>query len=107
MPAVENAHTCTTQIKQGEFWTAKQRYGHSIHEISYRACYKPQLPAYFIKRYAEPGQLIYDPFMGRGTTLIEAKLLRPMWLAVVRHQHCCALMKTLATNVSKQPHQLC
>ena len=75
MPAVENAHTCTTQIKQGEFWTAKQRYGHSIHEISYRACYKPQLPAYFIKRYAEPGQLIYDPFMGRGTTLIEAKLL--------------------------------
>ena len=75
MPAVESAHTCTTQIKQGEFWTAKQRYGHSIHEISYRACYKPQLPAYFIKRYAEPGQLIYDPFMGRGTTLIEAKLL--------------------------------
>ena len=75
MPAVENAHTCTTQIKQGEFWTAKQRYGHSIHEVSYRACYKPQLPAYFIKRYAEPGQLIYDPFMGRGTTLIEAKLL--------------------------------
>ena len=75
MPAVENAHTCTTQSKQGEFWTAKHRYGHSIHEISYRACYKPQLPAYFIKRYAEPGQLIYDPFMGRGTTLIEAKLL--------------------------------
>lgn len=75
MPAVESAHTCTTQIKQGEFWTAKQRYGHSIHEISYRACYKPQLPAYFIKRYAETGQLIYDPFMGRGTTLIEAKLL--------------------------------
>ena len=62
-------------IKQGAFWTAKQRDGHSIHEISYRAFYKPQLPAYFIQRYAEPGQLIYDPFMGRGTTLIEAKLL--------------------------------
>lgn len=61
-------------IKQGEFWTAKQRDGHSIHEVSYRACYKPQLPAYFIERYATPGQWIYDPFMGRGTTLIEAKL---------------------------------
>ncbi len=61
-------------IKQGEFWTAKQRDGHSIHEVSYRACYKPQLPAYFIDRYAEPGECIYDPFMGRGTTLIEAKL---------------------------------
>jgi len=65
----------TAPIKQGEFWTAKQRDGHSIHEVSYRACYKPQLPAYFIERYAEPGQLVYDPFMGRGTTLIEAKLL--------------------------------
>ena len=74
MPAIENTRSCKTPIKQGEFWTAKQRYGHPIHEISYRACYKPQLPA-FIKRYAKPSQLIYDPFMGRGTTLIEAKLL--------------------------------
>lgn len=64
----------TAPIKQGEFWTAKQRDGHSIHEVSYRACYKPQLPAYFIDRYATPGEWIYDPFMGRGTTLIEAKL---------------------------------
>ena len=75
MPTIDNARSYDTPIKQGEFWTAKQRYGHSIHEVSYRACYKPQLPAYFIKRYAKPSQLIYDPFMGRGTTLIEAKLL--------------------------------
>ena len=31
-----------------EFWTAKQRQANSIHEISYRACYKPQLPNIFI-----------------------------------------------------------
>ncbi|MDE0089650.1 MAG: DNA methyltransferase, partial [Candidatus Poribacteria bacterium] len=57
-----------------EFWTAKQRAGHSIHEISYRACYKPQLPAFFIKKFCEPESVVYDPFMGRGTTLIEAQL---------------------------------
>lgn len=57
-----------------EFWTAKQRAGHSIHEISYRACYKPQLPAYFITKYCRPDSVVYDPFMGRGTTLIEAQL---------------------------------
>lgn len=60
--------------KIGEFWTAKQRDGHSLHEISYRACYKPQLPGYFIEQYAPPGSVVYDPFMGRGTTLLEAKL---------------------------------
>ena len=75
MPIIENTRSGKTPIKHGEFWTAKQRCGHPIHEISYRACYKPQLPAYFIKRYAKPGQFVYDPFMGRGTTLIEAKLL--------------------------------
>jgi DNA modification methylase len=75
MPTIENTRPSIIPIKQGEFWTAKQRYGHPIHEVSYRACYKPQLPGYFIKRSAEPGQLVYDPFMGRGTTLIEAKLL--------------------------------
>ncbi len=31
-----------------EFWTSKQRAAHSLHEISYRACFKPQLPRFFI-----------------------------------------------------------
>src|SRR5580765_5199164 len=58
-----------------EFWTAKQRQAHSLHEISYRACFKPQLPRFFIERLTRPGEVVYDPFMGRGTTLVEAALM--------------------------------
>jgi SAM-dependent methyltransferase len=58
-----------------EFWTSKQRAGHPLHEISYRACFKPQLPRFFIDRLTKPGDVVYDPFMGRGTTLLEAALL--------------------------------
>jgi hypothetical protein len=58
-----------------EFWTAKQRQASSLHEVSYRACFKPQLPRFFIERLTGPGDVVYDPFMGRGTTLIEAALL--------------------------------
>ncbi|MFO1477843.1 MAG: DNA methyltransferase [Verrucomicrobiota bacterium] len=58
-----------------EFWTARQRQAHSLHEISFRACFKPQLPRFFIDRLTRPGDLVYDPFMGRGTTPIEAALL--------------------------------
>ena len=58
-----------------EFWTAQQRQGHSLHEISYRACFKPQLPEYFIDRYTEPGDLVADPFLGRGTTPLQAHLM--------------------------------
>ncbi len=57
-----------------EFWTSKQRAAHSLHEVSYRACFKPQLPRFFIDRFTAPGELVYDPFMGRGTTVIEAAL---------------------------------
>src|ERR1041385_4831413 len=58
-----------------EFWTARQRQANNLHEISYRACFKPQLPRFFIERLTGPGDRVYDPFMGRGTTLIEAALL--------------------------------
>jgi hypothetical protein len=58
-----------------EFWTARQRQASSLHEISYRACFKPQLPRFFIERLTKPGEVVYDPFMGRGTTPIEAALL--------------------------------
>jgi tRNA G10 N-methylase Trm11 len=58
-----------------EFWTARQRQAHSLHEISYRACFKPQLPRFFIERLTHAGDIVYDPFMGRGTTLVEAALL--------------------------------
>jgi hypothetical protein len=58
-----------------EFWTSKQRAAHSLHEISYRACFKPQLPHFFITRLTHRREVVYDPFMGRGTTVIEAALL--------------------------------
>jgi hypothetical protein len=57
-----------------EFWTSAQRTGHALHEVSYRACFKPQLPAFFIERLSQAGDVVYDPFMGRGTTPLEAAL---------------------------------
>ena len=69
-----NEYTVHLPTYVDEFWTAKQRAGHSLHEVSYRACYKPQLPAYFIQKFCKKESTIYDPFMGRGTTLIEAQL---------------------------------
>ena len=73
------SHSCIDDLRlppvqSDEFWTAKQRAGHAIHEVSYRACFKPQLPAYFLNKFCRGQAVVYDPFMGRGTTLIEAQL---------------------------------
>ena len=58
-----------------EFWTAKQRASHSLHEVSYRACFKAQLPQFFIERLTAAGDAVHDPFMGRGTTPVQAALM--------------------------------
>src|SRR5262252_11166474 len=70
-----DANAATVPTFVNEFWTSRQRAAHSLHEVSYRACFKPQLPRFFIERLTRPGDVVYDPFMGRGTTLVEAALL--------------------------------
>ncbi|HUW33714.1 MAG TPA: DNA methyltransferase, partial [Planctomycetota bacterium] len=60
----------------GEFWTGSQQQMHSLHYIvSYRASFKPELPEYFIARHTKPGQVVLDPFNGRGTTALQANLM--------------------------------
>src|SRR5574342_793885 len=74
---VETAQTTERAYPRftNEFWTAKQRQSSSLHQIAYRACFKPQLPRFFIERLTSYGDLVYDAFAGRGTTIIEAALL--------------------------------
>jgi hypothetical protein len=69
-------HALTVPLLTNEFWTNRQRAANSLHEISYRACFKPQLPRFFIGRLTQDGERVYDPFSGRGTTALEAALLR-------------------------------
>lgn len=75
VPANSEIDKITVETFINEFWTSKQRAANSLHEISYRACFKPQLPRFFIERLTDPGDIVYDPFAGRGTTLLEAALL--------------------------------
>lgn len=39
-----------------------------------------QLPTFFIKLMTRPGQLVFDPFAGTGTTAVAAELLGRRWL---------------------------
>jgi len=73
-PTVE-LHAAGIRYFVNEYWTAGQRLAHSLHEISYRACFKAQLPEFFIGRLTGPGDTVYDPFSGRGTTVIQAALM--------------------------------
>ncbi len=98
-----------------EFWTAGQRQAHSLHEISYRACFKPQLPRFFIERLSQPGDPVYDPFMGRGTTLVEAALMgrvpwgcdiNPLSPILIRPRLHPPSNEELAAHIASLPLQL-
>lgn len=46
---------------------------HGIHR--YPAKFIPQIPRFCLERYSKAGQVVLDPFMGSGTTLLEAFIL--------------------------------
>nr|MBK7067326.1 hypothetical protein [Deltaproteobacteria bacterium] len=52
-----------------------RRYGHVLHSMcSYMGSFPPGLPRYFIEQFTEPGDVVLDPFSGRGTAPLEACL---------------------------------
>src|SRR4051795_6471816 len=55
-------------------WKDQQRlWGHSFHPMcSYLASFPAPLTHAFIARYSRPGDVVLDPFSGRGTTALQA-----------------------------------
>jgi hypothetical protein len=55
-------------------WKSQQRlWGHSFHPMcSYLASFPAGLAHAFIARYTRPGDVVLDPFSGRGTTPLQA-----------------------------------
>ncbi len=45
---------------------------HFFHH--WAAKFIPQIPQNIIRKYGKPGDIVLDPFVGCGTTLVEAKL---------------------------------
>jgi hypothetical protein len=55
-------------------WKDQQRlWGHAFHPMcSYLAMFPAALTHAFIARYSRPGDVVFDPFSGRGTTPLQA-----------------------------------
>lgn len=60
----------------GHLWhRVSSRWGHSMHSMcSYYGMFPAKVAHYFIRRYSQPGDVILDPFSGRGTTALQARV---------------------------------
>ena len=56
-------------------WSFPERGSWATHKPTYRGNWAPQIPRNLILKYTQEGDLVFDPMVGAGTTLIEAKLL--------------------------------
>src|SRR5271167_2871719 len=70
------------QLESTTLWSFPERGIWATHEGSYRGNWSPYIPRNLILRYTKPGDLVLDPFVGGGTTAIEAKLLGRQCIAL-------------------------
>ena len=56
-------------------WIINKRDSSGIHNSKYHGNFIPQIPHQMMLRYTKKGDTILDPFLGSGTTLIEAQRL--------------------------------
>lgn len=55
-------------------WSFPKRGTWAVHQSDYRGNWSPQVPRVLILKYTKEGDMVLDPFVGGGTTLIEAWL---------------------------------
>jgi hypothetical protein len=78
-----------------------QRWGHPWHSMcSYLGTFPAALARSFIAMLSDPGDVVLDPFSGRGTTLLEARLTGRVPLASDLNPIAVALSRAKNTDVS-------
>jgi hypothetical protein len=73
-PARESVDGGTTSA--GALWHGvNPRWGHSMHTMcSYHGMFPAKVAHYFIQQYSVPGGVVLDPFSGRGTVALQARV---------------------------------
>lgn len=66
----------TSSYHLKDSWKAKKRnWGHSLHGMASRSgSFPPALCDYFIQNFSQEGDIVLDPFSGKGTTALQACL---------------------------------
>lgn len=62
-----------TDILTDSLWLIGARDKSGAHNNKYHGNFIPQIPNQLMQRFTQKGDIVLDPFLGHGTTLIEAK----------------------------------
>ncbi len=77
--------------------------GHLTHNFHpYTAKFIPQLPRQLISSLSSTGHIVLDPFVGSGTMLVEALLLRRRPIGIDLNPLACLISKVKSTPLSEE-----
>jgi site-specific DNA-methyltransferase (cytosine-N4-specific) len=90
-----NAKDVDNLIADGREWNFHDAdTGEHLHGLHpYPAKFIPQIPRKAIGLWTKPGDLVYDPFCGCGTTLLEARLMGRPSIGVDNNAVACLVSK--------------
>src|SRR3989344_3310165 len=81
------------QIEKTTVWSFPDRGKWATHSSAYRGNWAPQIARNIILLYSKEGDVVLDPMVGSGTTMIEAKLLGRKGVAYDIHSEVVTLAK--------------
>ena len=64
------------QLEETSMWRFPARGDWATHKSTYRGNWSPYVPRNLLLRYTKSNEIVLDPFIGRGTTAVEALLLK-------------------------------
>ena len=74
-----------------------------LHALcSYLGAFPPSLANYFIKYFTDVNDVVYDPFSGRGTTILESRMLGRRSFGSDLNPIALALSKAKSSSVNKE-----
>lgn len=97
-----NAQGVDNLIAEGREWNFHgadtREYLHGLHP--YPAKFIPQIPRKAIGLWTKPGELVYDPFCGCGTSLLEARLMGRPSIGTDNNAVACLISKAKTATYS-------
>jgi DNA modification methylase len=97
-----NAEGVPALIADGQEWNFHDSdTGEHLHGLHpYPAKFIPQIPRKAIKLWTKPGDLVYDPFCGCGTALLEARLMGRPSIGVDNNAVACLVSEAKTASYS-------
>ncbi len=87
-----------SEIWTDSLWMISERDKSGKHSNFYHGNFVPQIPRQFILRYTKKNDVVFDPFVGSGTTAYEAESLKRNFIGV-------DIQKSLINKVEKNLDQ--